>query len=250
MLQRLPLFAFCSVAAAAAQTTVTVYFPAYSEDGLEASVVGVKDTVTTYALNCPDTAEEDECGMPDGLLLTFGPTTLAYTYTTVFEAEETGQSITASNSLNCRLQLTKDLADCTAVVDQSISGTNSIVTLSTTVTGLTSTPLIVTVTAGADKLGDEASTATSTGSATGASETGESTTKTASGTTTVETASSQTSEASETTLGTTAAESSTPSVTGEQSTTTNSDNAAGPAATLQVLLAGAAALVGGAAVML
>jgi hypothetical protein len=151
----------------------------------------------------------------------------------------------SSNTLNCRLQLEKNRAACTATIEESASGTSSKTTMASTITGITSTPVLLTVTAGADKLEDEESTATSTGSATGASATDESTTKTASGSTSAQTDSSQPSDASETTMGTT-----TPSVTGEQSTTTNSDNAAGPAATLQVLLVGAAAIVGGAAVML
>jgi hypothetical protein len=102
MLQHLPILAFCGVAAAAtAQTTVTVYFPAYDQDGLEASIVGVKDAVTTFAINCPSGSQSDsddddsECGMPSGLLLTYGPSTVGYHFTTAYEGDKTGESITA-----------------------------------------------------------------------------------------------------------------------------------------------------------
>lgn len=72
------LLALSGAATAAAQTTMIVDFIGYNQDGVQASILDVDSTATTYVLSCPSSASA--CYMPvDDLTFTHGPSTMAYT---------------------------------------------------------------------------------------------------------------------------------------------------------------------------
>ncbi|KAI5467806.1 hypothetical protein BGZ63DRAFT_372178 [Mariannaea sp. PMI_226] len=151
--------------------------------------------------------------MPDNQLITYAPNTFIYHFSTVLLS-----SITNSYTIKCHLDLAKDTADCNAVIHQTVPGkTTTTRSMETDYAGFTSTPVYVTVTAGAEKLKGEENSAT-TSKETGAP-------KTAAAATTSSTATALFS-------------------------TAKSSNPAAPAATQHGLVAGIAAVVGGAAMIL
>ncbi|KAF7550964.1 hypothetical protein G7Z17_g5378 [Cylindrodendrum hubeiense] len=191
-----------AAAAAAAKTTVKVDFIGYNQEGVQASIVDVDSAATTFALSCPESAS---CYVPGGSMnFTYGPSTMAYTFV------DDESHIT--NSLSCKLTPSKDVADCTGVVESKASGTVRTSAIKTTASGYTATAINVTITAGATKL--SANAAETTGS-----------------------------DATASTVATAAA-------TGSSSTASNTDNGGGPVATQNVVLAGFVAAVGGAVMLL
>ncbi|KAL4989853.1 hypothetical protein BDW68DRAFT_61046 [Aspergillus falconensis] len=66
---------------AAANDIVSLILPATDEQELVGEVIGSAGPTTTYRIFCPDTAEDDECGMPSGgLTVAAAPTAFVYEY--------------------------------------------------------------------------------------------------------------------------------------------------------------------------
>ncbi|KAH6900814.1 hypothetical protein B0T10DRAFT_601050 [Thelonectria olida] len=214
MLPTIPFLALVGAATAAAassaQTTVEITYVGFIFPTLDASVIGVNNSVTTMMLHCPSntTVTTDSCDLNSGSqLFTGNPTTMAYTSSTTLRIDNT---TSLTYKVNCDLHTTKESAYCTG------QRTNHIIGASTTVTKTWSTEewfsgykmstATVRVTAGVEKLKAAESTTTKTSAATTGSD--------------------------------------------SAAQTSSTDNAAGPAITQHVVAAGVAALFGGAAIML
>lgn len=66
---------------AAANNIVSIILPAADEQELVGEVIGSAGPTTTYRISCPDTVDEDECGMPtSGLTVAAAPTAFVYEY--------------------------------------------------------------------------------------------------------------------------------------------------------------------------
>ncbi|KAL4752596.1 hypothetical protein BDW72DRAFT_60084 [Aspergillus terricola var. indicus] len=66
---------------AAANDIVTLILPAADEQKLVGEVIGSAGSTTTYRIFCPDTVDDDECGMPtNGLTVAAAPTAFVYEY--------------------------------------------------------------------------------------------------------------------------------------------------------------------------
>jgi hypothetical protein len=66
---------------AAANDIVSLILPAADEQELVGEVIGSAGPTTTYRISCPDTVDEDECGMPtSGLTVAAAPTAFVYEY--------------------------------------------------------------------------------------------------------------------------------------------------------------------------
>ncbi|KAM0343949.1 hypothetical protein ACHAPU_008004 [Fusarium lateritium] len=222
MVRSLVLLAGALATVAAQTTTVQFLLPMFDKQPLEASVIGVKSGATTLAMNCPKSADPSECGIEGTTTVIGGPSTMELHYTMKPDVDGfDGGSI--NQDMSCKLDPKKDTALCTieqvAVLEDITSSTSTVVNTS----GYKEMLLPITVTAGVDKLngGDDASpTGTEATTADKPKATGAQATETGSATSSEATA-----------------------------TPVNSDNAAGPMVTQNVMLA-AAAIVGGAAMLL
>ncbi|KAI9167059.1 hypothetical protein HJFPF1_03178 [Paramyrothecium foliicola] len=213
MARSLALFVFAGVVAA--QTTVDIFLPMADAQALDASIVGSDASLTTYKVTCPTTAPADECGMPlEGLTVSQGPSSWAMTY----GMDDVDGVYT--QAVACKLDLEKDAASCSMTASQEYDGTTSTTSDATVETGVLASFIPVTITAG-DVAAAPASTTTGP-------RTSNDSGNTASETSTLATQTSSSDSSEDAT--------STPSPT---------DNAAGPMATKNVVLAGVAALVGG-----
>jgi hypothetical protein len=78
------------VAAVAAQTTtVSVFLPMFDEQTIHASVIAADSSKTTYFINCPASADSNDCGIASGgQTIVYGPKTFALDYT--FSSGEEG----------------------------------------------------------------------------------------------------------------------------------------------------------------
>lgn len=67
------------LAAAAETTTVSVLMPLVPAETLLGSVISAGPSATTYTISCPEGIAETACGLPFGIVVTNGPSTIAYT---------------------------------------------------------------------------------------------------------------------------------------------------------------------------
>ncbi|KAL4977758.1 hypothetical protein BDW66DRAFT_131683 [Aspergillus desertorum] len=66
---------------AAANDIVSLILPSTDDQELVGEVIGSAGPTTTYRIFCPETAEDDECGMPsNGLTVAAAPTAFVYEY--------------------------------------------------------------------------------------------------------------------------------------------------------------------------
>ncbi|KAM5356700.1 hypothetical protein ACJ41O_003346 [Fusarium nematophilum] len=217
MVKSLLLLAFSEAATVTAQTSITVWLPGYTglSDSVEASVVDAKDSATTLALNCD--GDSPECFLIKEQTITWASSTLDYTFR--YDAKEM-VSIDAFNldqTASCDIDVKKSIAQCQVLLTGTVNGepTGGVMNFVTMLEP--EEEVHVTITDGAKKLGQEESETTVSGRATSTTETRE-----------TEAAASTGSSSQETISGT--------------------DNGAS-AATQPAYLAGFAAVLGGAAML-
>ncbi|KAL4784700.1 hypothetical protein BJX76DRAFT_356812 [Aspergillus varians] len=71
-----------SVSLAAANDIVSLILPNVDKQALVGKVIGNDGPMTTYVINCPDSTDSDDCGVPDdGMTVIAGPTAFIYEYT-------------------------------------------------------------------------------------------------------------------------------------------------------------------------
>ncbi|EHK43382.1 uncharacterized protein TrAtP1_001375 [Trichoderma atroviride] len=226
MARSLALLALASGALAAQSTTVGLLLPYADIQTIDASIIGADSTATTYLVGCPKGEDSSDCGFATSQTITQGPSTWIYTATfSADPADETDLSGSEVQGGSCKLNTKADAADCTMYMTATVTGSVTSTTSATTMTFLdVQTP--VTVTAGFDKLkaapGSTATDASTTAPAsTDASSTGP----------------AQTTLSKHTSTGT---------QTGSSTSKPTSTNAAGIVNSQGGLLAGVAAIVGGA----
>ncbi|KAI9934588.1 hypothetical protein MW887_000204 [Aspergillus wentii] len=152
-----------SVAAVAAESTVTLFLPGFYDGSYVASIASTEGPMTAYALSCPAGADSNDCGLPpDGLTVLQGSTSMAF-------------SATYENEHGCKFEGTS-LATCVALQSGSFTSVATTITINPTMLGNGGgfLPVVVTAT-------NTAALSASTGaspSATTATETGVSTTAT------------------------------------------------------------------------
>ncbi|KAM0328142.1 hypothetical protein ACHAQA_005548 [Verticillium albo-atrum] len=206
-------------AAVAEDVVVTVIMPLFYQPGyIGASVIDVSEDATTFALGCQSQVPKTECAITEAVTLVAGPSTMAMTAVLAYESTEIPITMTAE----CEIDVAANEATCTQY--QTLATESSVET--TVIPDIASFSSPLTITAGTEKLTDvpgaEAS-ATASGSA-------------------AETSSTPTGSASESA----ATEDSASTAGGEATTTTDDGNAALPRMTQNAVLAGVAAVVGGA----
>ncbi|KAK1252990.1 hypothetical protein MKX08_004177 [Trichoderma sp. CBMAI-0020] len=226
MARSLALLALASGALAAQSTTVALLLPYADIQTIDASIIGADSTATTYLVGCPKGEDSSDCGFATSQTITQGPSTWIYTATfSADPADETDISGSEVQGGQCKLNTKADNADCTMYMTATFTGAVTSTTSATTMTFLdVQTP--VTVTAGLEKLkaapGSTATDASTTAPAsTDASSTGP----------------AQTTLSKHTSTGT---------QTGSSTGKPTSTNAAGIVNSQGGLLAGVAAIVGGA----
>ncbi|KAH8894551.1 hypothetical protein GQ53DRAFT_762636 [Thozetella sp. PMI_491] len=193
----------------AQSTVVSLILPAYDAQTIEASVVAVDATATTYFLTCPTGESSNQCGLADGATVVNGPSVLQW--------DINGDTL----SIHVSCAITTDTASCT----ESASETGFVSQTVEVISQLAQYAQPVTVTAGLDLL-----SASGTGSAGAATA---SPTATGSG--------SSTSATQKASLSTTASASGSASAAASSSTHTGG----APAVTQRAVLAGVAAVLGG-----
>ncbi|KAM0277148.1 hypothetical protein ACHAQH_006043 [Verticillium albo-atrum] len=214
-------------AASAEETIVSLIMPVFSPNFVAASVVDVGDDATTFALACHSQVPQTECGISDPVQLVAGPSTMAFT-ATLYEDddEEDATALPMTVTAQCVIDTGANDATCTQYQVQSTISYSE----STVLSDISQFLAPLTVTAGAEKLTGQPADTTSP--ATLPTETGTSNGASA----TPNESSSESSAAAE----------SASTATGEAATTTDDGNAAFPRMTQNAVLAGVAAVVGGA----
>ncbi|KAF4463385.1 hypothetical protein FALBO_9797 [Fusarium albosuccineum] len=232
MARSLALLAVAAAAVGAQTTTVDIFLPIVDKQPLDASIVGGSAEATTFAIHCPKGTPSDECGLPGTQTVIAGPSTVHYTYSVEGDGDEYGYM---TQDLQCSLDSKRDMATCSITMAQEISGSEESQVTTTSAKGYLEFVVPVTVTAGFANLksasaGDDDASAGA--SATDSESTGASKPKAtgAAATDAVESTSAAGSDAAATPVST--------------------DNAAGPMVTQNAVLAGVAAVVGGAAMLL
>ncbi|UKZ85255.1 uncharacterized protein TrAFT101_001124 [Trichoderma asperellum] len=239
MARSLALLALASGAMAAQSTVVSLLLPYGDVQKIDASIIGADSTATTYLFGCPKGEDSNDCGFPTSQTVTQGPSTWIYTETASADpADETGFSGSEVQGGQCKLNTKADVADCTMYMTATFTGAVTSTTSATTMSFLDlQTP--VTITAGLDKL-NAAPGATATDASTTAPA---STDASSTGSSTGSSAGSSTTGTAQTTL---AKHTSTGTQTASSSAKPTSTNAAGFVSSQNGLLAGVAAIVGGA----
>ncbi|KAF4450502.1 HFBs protein [Fusarium austroafricanum] len=225
MARSLALLAGALATVAAQTTTVEFVLPLLDPQPLDGSVIAVKGGATTLAIHCPAPKAED-CGFTGTSTVVGGPSTVQYTYTMHpdvdgFEGGEVEQE------MGCILDPKKDMATCSIHEVAVLSGITEVTSTTASVSGYKSLLMPITVTAGVNKLNgnDNASATEAAGSEATSADKPKDTGAKATGT-------------ADATASSDAA-----------ATPVKSDNAAGPMVTQNAILA-AAAVVGGAAMLL
>ncbi|KAG5663021.1 hypothetical protein KAF25_000957 [Fusarium avenaceum] len=218
MARSLALLAGVLATVAAQTTTVEFLLPMYDPQPLEGSVVAVKGGATTIAIHCPAGTDSSDCGVQGTSTVVGGPSTMEmhYTMTPDVDGFDGGE---IKQDMRCKLDPKKDMAYCTVEQVAVLSDITSSTSTATSESGYKSMLIPITVTAGVNKLnggGDASPTSTEATSADKPKATGAQATETSSD---------------------------------AAATPVHSDNAAGPMVTQNVILA-AAAVVGGAAMLL
>ncbi|KAL1837100.1 hypothetical protein VTJ49DRAFT_4280 [Mycothermus thermophilus] len=134
-------------AAQASTTTVSVLLPFADHQDIEGSVISAGPTATNYFLTCPTGARDTECGFGDGISVLYGPSTLTYAMSFT-GLDEKSSTMSYSIGASCSLDLSKDIATCTATM---VSGTDT-TTYREVAESFTEYIMPVTITAGAEKL--------------------------------------------------------------------------------------------------
>ncbi|GJN80913.1 hypothetical protein VFPFJ_00857 [Purpureocillium lilacinum] len=212
-------------AADGSTTTIPVLLPMFDKQKLVGSVVDADSTLTTFAVACAPGVKADECGFPGTFTVLQGPSTWSLSLG-VSMGDDTDVTVATQDS-NCKFDAAKDVATCVGSLTERVSNSDMHTTVSEVITGYKTLMIPVTVTAGVDKLS----------AAPGATQTGSQATPTGTAASTMSTAASATASGSGSKTGSSA------SATGSPSSTTN---AAGPMVTQNAVLAGVAAVVGGA----
>ncbi|KAM5348403.1 hypothetical protein ACJ41O_008227 [Fusarium nematophilum] len=232
MARSLTLLAGTLAVAAAQTSTVSFLLPLFDRQTLDASVVDVKGDATTLAIHCVN-SDPDECGLTDTQTVVGGVSTMSMTYTIPGD-DEFGP---VSQDLKCNMNPKEDLLSCEVTVVGEMSGFEQTMVTTTTTTGYSDYLVPVTVTAGVNKLNanssgddDDDETATPGASASDSAPTTASKPNATDAKATDAAASGSESDAAATPVST--------------------DNAAGPMVTQNAVLAGVAAVVGGAAMLL
>ncbi|KAH7221199.1 hypothetical protein BKA60DRAFT_680059 [Fusarium oxysporum] len=226
MARSLALLAGALATVAAQTTTVEFLLPMFDPQPLDGSVVAVKGGATTLAIHCPD-AKATNCGLAGTSTIVGGPSTIEYSYTMHPEVDGFDGGEIKQN-MGCVLDPKKDVATCSVHQVAVLSGITDVTSMTDSVSGYKSLLMPITVTAGVNKLNgnDDASATEAAGSeATSADKP-------------KDTGAKATDAADTTTASSDAA-----------ATPVSSDNAAGPMITQNAILA-AAAVVGGAAMLL
>ncbi|KAF5569811.1 hypothetical protein FPHYL_1800 [Fusarium phyllophilum] len=226
MARSLALLSAALATVAAQTTTVEFLLPMFDPQPLEGSVVAVKGGATTLAIHCPD-AKATNCGLDSTSTIVGGPSTIEYSYTMHPDVDGFGGGEIKQN-MGCVLDPKKDVATCSVHQVAVLSGITDVTSMTDSVSGYKSLLMPITVTAGVNKLNgnDDASATEAAGSeATSADKP-------------KDTGAKATDTADATTASSDAA-----------ATPVSSDNAAGPMITQNAILA-AAAVVGGAAMLL
>ncbi|RGP75920.1 hypothetical protein FLONG3_5500 [Fusarium longipes] len=231
MVRSLALFAGVIATAAAQTTTVNFFLPGFDDFAIEGSVVAVKGEATTVAINCAEGTDSSDCGIQEARTVVGGPSTMDISYS-YSPPEEYGGGFIDQNT-GCKLDPKNDVAYCSVEATNVISGVTESMATSTALSGYKQLIIPITITAGAEKLkGGDAASAT------------------ASEATTADKPKATGAQVTEST-GTAPASTSGASASDADATPTpvESDNAAGPMVTQNAILA-AAAIVGGAAMLL
>ncbi|KAK3353594.1 hypothetical protein B0T25DRAFT_518630 [Lasiosphaeria hispida] len=209
--------ALAGLTLAQSTTVVTLALPFADSQKIEASVIGAGAAATTYFIACPSGTDDTECGLGDGMTVTEGPSTLAYEYTRAKEFHITIQCAIKGDDATCAADYSS--GSSTEVETETIADWS----------GYRTVP--VTVTAGAELLG----------SGSGSGSNSATPTPSASLSTALSTA-----VKSGDVLVTAPAGTSTRAGTGAGAGTTSSSTAGVPRVTQHAVLAGVAAVVGGA----
>ncbi|KFA78053.1 hypothetical protein S40288_05460 [Stachybotrys chartarum IBT 40288] len=233
------LFALALVGTAVAQTTtVQLLVPMGYEYPLEASVVDVSPSLTTYIVNCPE-GTNDDCFLGPYSYVTQGPSSWVSELST--SVEEIGE---VSQSVGCTLNWEDDVAICTAEVVYDGTSSGQVDTIS----DLNSYVSPVAVTAGVDQLPGVSAVIT-TEDVSSATEEASSATEEVFTTTVIVVSSTETSPSDESTTtespSTTSTAASTPMESEEETTETAEPGAAGRMASQNAALVGVVALIGG-----
>ncbi|KAL7915852.1 hypothetical protein GGI35DRAFT_473178 [Trichoderma velutinum] len=228
MARSLALLAFSSAVMAAQSTTVSLLLPFADPQPLVGSVIAVGSAATTYAYGCPS-ENADDCGFIGSQTVTQGPSTWDYTMTYSDEGE--GSLVTEGG--NCKLFTANDSASCSMFFAQE-AGSSATSTARTGVQPFLTFQLPVTITAGLEKLKATPGATATDGSTAAPTNTGAS--------------QAAPSGSSSTTLArqTSAASTGNSTRTATSTAGPHSTNAAGIINAQNGLLAGVAALVGGA----
>ncbi|TAQ84403.1 hypothetical protein B7494_g7264 [Chlorociboria aeruginascens] len=140
------------------------------DQDLTASIIKSDATATTYSLGC---ATQDDCGLPStGLILTAGPSTIHFDYTTSDSADPTDSlsadvNVAETFDLDCHIT-SSDHGDCSLTVIATI-GSSTITTSSTTTVVNSDLAALSSALAGATASGKPA--ASTTGSSVGSQST-------------------------------------------------------------------------------
>ncbi|CRJ91755.1 hypothetical protein HYQ45_013415 [Verticillium longisporum] len=230
---KLALLAVFGVAAAE-EAVVSLFIPLFAPNFVVASVVDVGADETTFALACHSQVPQTECGISNPVQLVAGPSTMALTATLEYTSAPP-MTITA----DCAINVAANEATCTQYQAESTMTYSE----STIVSEIDAYYLPLTITAGAEKLSDVPTATTTPAILPAATET-----STGTSATPADSSSESPSESSDESSAV-ADESSTTTAAGEAATTTEAGNAALPRMTQNVVLAGVAAVVGGAMVL-
>ncbi|EGY13914.1 hypothetical protein HYQ45_014414 [Verticillium longisporum] len=226
---KLALLAVFGVAAAE-EAVISLFIPLFAPNYVVASVVDVGADETTFALACHSQVPQTECGISNPVQLVAGPSTMALTATLDYTSAPS-MTITA----DCAINVDANEATCTQYqAEGSMTYSES-----TVVSEIDAYYLPLTITAGAEKLTDVPAATTTPATLPTATETSTGTSATPAD------SSSESSDESSVVAG----ESSTTTAAGEAVTTTEAGNTALPRMTQNAVLAGIAAVVGGAMVL-
>ncbi|KAJ5558651.1 hypothetical protein N7535_008867 [Penicillium sp. DV-2018c] len=148
--------------AATAAQTVTLFLPGLDSQDIHGKVLGSSGSMTTYLLNCPATADSDECGIPGaGVTAIQGPSTASIGYS--WDDSVVGEKCKYDASMaNCEMSMNEGGLTTSFSTFIALSEFPGRVLMPVTITG-TATDAAAAATTGASV---SATTAASTGSLT------------------------------------------------------------------------------------
>ncbi|GAB1316655.1 hypothetical protein MFIFM68171_06865 [Madurella fahalii] len=129
-----------AVSAAQSTSVVTVKMPHVEGPSVLGSVVEVFPTATSYVLTCPTGTDSTECGIPAGLSVLSGPSTMSYRI-----------EMDTSSTLNADCKFDPETMDCS--VGYTMDGITSTTTMQVAISEIgANMHQTVTLTAGVEKL--------------------------------------------------------------------------------------------------